>query len=69
MLLHPPACHECCHACSIAATGTTELNPCGALWQGEKSIKGISRNGFEARNRQQELFLVVDAAVAGAETQ
>src|SRR5260370_4902781 len=37
-----------------------------AGWQ---TNKGFFRDGFEARDRQQELFVMVDAAVAGAASQ
>jgi hypothetical protein len=32
----------------------------------QQTSKGFLRDGFEARDRQQKLFVVVDAAVAGA---
>src|SRR5260370_36543320 len=40
-----------------------------AGWQTKQTNKGFLRDGFEARDGQQELFVVVDAAVAGAESQ
>src|ERR1035437_6002685 len=44
------------------------FNDSAAPWQDDKPTR-IPSHGFEARDRQQELFVVVDAAVAGAESQ
>src|SRR5260221_8683840 len=49
--------------------GMSGLNACSALWQDDEPTRGFLRDGFEARDRQQELFVMVDAAVAGAASQ
>src|SRR3979490_1935400 len=41
-----PRSRECCHACSIAATGTVVLKASSALWQDDKLNKPI-RDFFE----------------------
>src|SRR5476649_1326185 len=38
------------------------------VWQDETSFGACLRHGLDARDRQQELFVVVDAAVGGAES-
>src|SRR5882724_11997336 len=71
-MLHPPGGCECM-AC-MTDRGNRDGGPSAglevshALWQDDRR-KGGGSHGFEARHRQQELFVVVDAAVAGAASQ
>src|SRR5260370_24811594 len=68
-----PGDRECCHACFIAATGTTTPlrveRPLTERYGRTTNDEGIFRDVLKARDRQQELFVVVAAAVPGAARQ
>src|ERR1700726_5031657 len=62
---YSPMVHAAMHAQPRQPAALRGLNPDRAPWQDDQPT-GIVQHGLEARDRQQELFVVVDAAVAGA---